>query len=230
MEFEEWEPVYGAILADFGYDRSADERARDVLAGLTGPFDLGRLSSVEGATVAIAGGGPSLGDELAVASEADVVIAASSAADVCLDAGVEVDAMVTDLDKNPAMAGRLTDRGVPVAVHAHGDNVDAVREFVPTYDATNVLPTTQAAPVDPVRNFGGFTDGDRAAFLADHLGARTLRFPGWDVDDPSVDDEKRLKLRWAERLLYWLERRRDERFPVLDGRREAVDTRPLPID
>ncbi|MFT4930453.1 MAG: putative Rossmann fold enzyme, partial [Natronomonas sp.] len=60
MEFEEWDPVYEAILVDFGYDRGADERARDVLAGMTGPFDLGRLSSVEGSTVAIAGGGPSL--------------------------------------------------------------------------------------------------------------------------------------------------------------------------
>ncbi|MFT4958057.1 MAG: putative Rossmann fold enzyme [Halobacteriales archaeon] len=230
MEFEKWEPVYEAILADFGYDRGADERARDVLAGMTEPFDRGRLSSVQGATVAIAGGGPSLRDELAVASESQIVFAASSAADVCLEAGVDVDAMVTDLDKNPATAERLTDHGVPVAVHAHGDNLDAVREFVPTFDATTVLPTTQAAPIDPVRNFGGFTDGDRAAFLADHLGAATLRFPGWDFDDPAVDDEKRLKLRWAERLLYWLERRRAERFPVLDGRRDTVDTQALPID
>ncbi|HKL30565.1 MAG TPA: hypothetical protein VJ898_15020, partial [Natrialbaceae archaeon] len=69
MEFNEWEPVYEAILADFGYDRAADERARDVLAALAEPFDLDRLSSVDGATVAIAGAGPSLSDDLATVRE-----------------------------------------------------------------------------------------------------------------------------------------------------------------
>ena len=230
MDFAEWEPVYEAILADFGYDRATDERARDRLAEMARPFDLDELSAVDGATVAVAGAGPSLADELPVAREADLVFAASSAADVCLDAGVGVDAMVTDLDKNPDTARGLTDRGVPVAVHAHGDNVDAVREFVPTFDAAFVLPTTQAAPAGPVRNFGGFTDGDRAAFLADHLGAAELRFPGWDFDDPAVGEEKRRKLEWAERLLYWLERRRGDRFSVLEGRRDAIDRRGLPIE
>ena len=230
MEFNEWEPVYEAILADFGYDRAADERARDVLADLAEPFDLDRLSSVDGATVAIAGAGPSLSDDLATVREADLVFAASTGADVCLDAGVGVDAMVTDLDKNPDTARELTERGVLVAVHAHGDNVEAVREFVPTFDAAFVLPTTQAAPTGPVRNFGGFTDGDRAAFLADHFGAGELRFPGWDFDDPAVGAEKRRKLEWAERLLYWLERRRGDRFSVLDGRRNGIERRALPME
>ncbi|HKL28941.1 MAG TPA: 6-hydroxymethylpterin diphosphokinase MptE-like protein [Natrialbaceae archaeon] len=230
MDFEEWEPVYEAILADFGYDRAADERARDVLADLAEPFDLDRLSSVDGATVAIAGAGPSLSDDLATVREADLVFAASTGADVCLDAGVGVDAMVTDLDKNPDTARELTERGVLVAVHAHGDNVEAVREFVPTFDAAFVLPTTQAAPTGPVRNFGGFTDGDRAAFLADHFGAGELRFPGWDFDDPAVGAEKRRKLEWAERLLYWLERRRGDRFSVLDGRRNGIERRALPME
>lgn len=230
MDFAEWEPVYEAILADFGYDRAADERARDRLAEMTRPFEFDGLSAVDGATVAVAGAGPSLADELPVAREAAAVFAASSAADVCLDAGIDVDAMVTDLDKNPGTARELTERGVPVAVHAHGDNVDALQEYVPTFDAAFVLPTTQAGPAGPVRNFGGFTDGDRAAFLADHLGAAELRFPGWDFDDPAVGAEKRRKLEWAERLLYWLERRRGDRFPVLDGRRNGIDRRALPIE
>jgi uncharacterized Rossmann fold enzyme len=117
---------------------------------------------------------------------------------------------------------------VPVAVHAHGDNQAALAEHVPNCTREQVLATTQAAPVGPVRNFGGFTDGDRAAFLADHLGASDLVFLGWDFDDPSVGADKRRKLCWAERLLYWLERRRGERFDVLDGRRAAIDTSAIP--
>ncbi|WP_336037361.1 6-hydroxymethylpterin diphosphokinase MptE-like protein [Halobacterium yunchengense] len=221
MEFDEWEPVYEAVLADFGYPRADDEAARDVLAEYATPFDAARLDCT-GDRVAVAGGAASLADETAVAADADRVFAASTAADVLADAGVGVDVMVTDLDKNPATARRLTESGTPVAAHAHGDNVDAVREHVPTFDAEHVLATTQAAPVDAVSNFGGFTDGDRAAFLADHLGAAELVFPGWDVDDSTVGGEKARKLRWAERLLYWLERRRGDRFGVLDGRRDGL--------
>ncbi|WP_246988478.1 6-hydroxymethylpterin diphosphokinase MptE-like protein [Halorientalis marina] len=227
MDFTTWEPVYEAILADFGFDRAADERARDILADLTGPFDTSQLP-LNGRTVAIAGAGPSLPAEADRAASADAVVAASTAADRLLDAGVDVDCMVTDLDKTPGTARDLTERGVPVAVHAHGDNVPAVREYVPTFEGDWVLPTTQAAPVGPVANVGGFTDGDRAAFLADHLGAAELRFVGWDFDDPDVGPMKRRKLVWAERLLYWLERRRGERFAVLDGRRDGIDTAAVP--
>lgn len=231
MEFDEWEPVYEAILREFGYDRAGDEDARDVLASLTEPFDCDRLPGIDGATVAIVGAGPSLEDttERERARNADVVFAASTAVDVLAADGIEVDCMVTDLDKNPGTVRELTDAGVPVAVHAHGDNVPAVREVVPDCAGEYVLPTTQAAPRAHVRNFGGFTDGDRAAFLADHLGADRLVFVGWDLDDPSVDAEKARKLAWAERLCYWLELRRGERFDVLEGRREAIATEQLPV-
>lgn len=229
MQFTEWEPVYEAIIADFGFNRATDERARDVLGGLTGPFDRGRLSVFDRATVAVVGAGPSLPDELDRVRAADAVVAASTAADVLMEAGVAVDVLVTDLDKNPATSRDLTVRGVPVVVHAHGDNIQAVREQVPTFVGEHVLPTTQAKPRRPVENFGGFTDGDRAAFLADHFGAAALLFPGWDFDDHSVDPEKRRKLSWAKRLLYWLERRRDQQFGVLDGRRDSIDTSALPV-
>jgi len=238
MNYQTWRPVYERILSDFGYDPVADERARDRLADLvdggasetprtpgeTGSaFDESRLHCIDGATVAVAGAGPSLVDETGVAADADVVIAASTAADRLREAGVVVDLMVTDLDKTPATARELTREGVPVAVHAHGDNVPALERWIPQFEKEHVLPTTQAEPHGPVRNYGGFTDGDRAAFLADAFGAASLRFPGWDFDDDTVDAAKRRKLVWAERLLHWLERRRGEEFAVLDGRRDAID-------
>ncbi|GGL55734.1 6-hydroxymethylpterin diphosphokinase MptE-like protein [Halocalculus aciditolerans] len=224
MNFAEWEPVYERILDDFGFPRAADERARDVLAEYVEPFDIDRLD-VTGETVAIAGGAPCLAEEadLALARDADCVFAASTAVDVLRDAGIAADAMVTDLDKNPETARDLTQAGIPVVAHAHGDNIPAVRDVVPTFDADHVLGTTQAEPRGEIRNFGGFTDGDRAAFLADHCGADALVFPGWDFDDSRVDAMKARKLAWAARLLRWLETRRGERFAVLDGRRDRLD-------
>lgn len=224
MLYQEWEPIYEAILSEFGYDRTADERARDRLAALVAesePLELGTLD-LDG-TVAICGAASTLSAELEIAADADRVVAASSAADVCLEHGVTVDCMVTDLDKTPETARKLTERDVPVAVHAHGDNVAALERYVPAFAVESVLPTTQARPLPPVENPGGFTDGDRAAFLADCRGADRLVFPGWEFDDTSVTPEKARKLRWAERLLRLLEETRGERFAVLDGRRERID-------
>ncbi|ERH11716.1 MAG: putative Rossmann fold enzyme [halophilic archaeon J07HB67] len=222
MEYPDWEPIYESILADFGYGRGGDRTARDELAAVAEPFDHTRLDCT-GKNVAVAGAGPSLESQTAVAREADLVFAASTATDRLADAGVTVDLMVTDLDKNPETVADRTARGAPVAVHAHGDNRDLLAEWLPEIDPEHVLATTQAAPTDDVENPGGFTDGDRTAYLADALGAARLRFLGWDFDDESVPAEKRQKLRWAERLLAHLERRRDEQFGVLDGRRDGVE-------
>jgi uncharacterized Rossmann fold enzyme len=228
MEFTDWKPVYERILADFGYDRAADERARDLLAEHCEDRPS-PAPAVTGVTVAVAGAGPSLGVDIDALVAADAVFAASGAAATLRERGVAVDLMVTDLDKVPDTAVALTREGTPVAVHAHGDNCPAIKEYVPKMDPEWVLPTTQARPVPPVGNYGGFTDGDRTAFLADHLGADTLTFAGWDFEDPAVSADKRHKLRWAARLLRWLEVRRGERFAVLDGHRAGLDIEGFPV-
>ena len=232
MEFATWRPVYEAILSDFGFERGADERARDRLADILGGASTLTPEAIDfsGQTVAIAGAGPNLEAETDRAKRADVVVAASIAVDRLAEMGVTVDVMVTDLDKNPETVARLTANETPVAVHAHGDNIPALESHVPTVEASAVLPTTQAAPTETIFNPGGFTDGDRAAFLADHCGAAQLTFLGWDFDDTTVDPMKRRKLRWAEILLLWLERRRGDRFGVLDGRRDTIDDTALPVD
>lgn len=226
--FEEWEPVYEAILEDFGFERGADERARDELVDLVDGqrlFDVA-TASYAGQTVAIAGGAATLRNEFDIVREADVVVAASIAAKRLRNAGLDVDCVVTDLDKVPETVAECTADGIPVLVHAHGDNRSAIRDWIPRFDSNWLIPTTQAEPVDPVTNFGGFTDGDRAAFFAASLDARRLTFPGWEFSDSTVDTEKRKKLAWAKRLLWWLESRRDERFAVLDGHRSALEADP----
>jgi uncharacterized Rossmann fold enzyme len=230
MNFATWEPVYESILEDFGFARASDERARDLLADLVADAESLAPDALDftGRRVAIAGPGRSLVEDIDEARDADTVVAASDAATVCREHGVGLDCMVTDLDERGDIARTLTREGTPVAVHAHGDNVPALRGRVPGLALDSVLPTTQAAPVGPVYNTGGFTDGDRAAFLADECGAAELVFVGWDFDDPDVGPTKRRKLVWAERLLRWLERRRGEHFSVLDGRRGAIDESMLP--
>jgi uncharacterized Rossmann fold enzyme len=215
VEFSTWEPVYELVLADLGFDRAGDERVRDRLAAWATPFDTARLG-LDGAHVAVVAPGPSLEADLPRLGDADRVVAASAAASRLLAAGRRPDLVVTDLDGTPATAAALTRAGTPAAVHAHGDNGPALDRWLPRCDPTSVLATTQAAPAGPVVDFGGFTDGDRAAFLADALGAARLTFVGWDLDDPSVGPQKREKLAWARRLLRWLAARRGESFESLD--------------
>lgn len=226
--FRSWEPVYESILGDLGFDRASDETARDVAAEMARPFDHSRLRHLDGATVAIVGAAPSLSTELAGfdPTVVDAIVAASTAVDVLADHGVGVDLMVTDLDKNIETARDLTHSGTPVAAHAHGDNIPTLRQWLPEFDLDETLVTTQAEPRGPVENFGGFTDGDRAGFIADAFGAAEFQFLGWAFDDPSVDPLKARKLQWAEQLLYWLEQQRGDRFEILDGRRESLAADP----
>ena len=226
MEFETWEPIYERIVEDFGYDPATDRQARDRLATSVDPFDFDRFD-FDGHDVAIAGGSEVLESQLDDCKSADRVIAVSNAAQVLDRADIRPDLVVTDLDKTPTTAIALSERGVPVAIHAHGDNREAIQAFLPRFETTNVLGTTQVEPTPSVVNFGGFTDGDRAAFLADHFGAGSLIFPGWDLEDETVSTVKARKLRWAARLLRWLERHRMERFEVLDGLRTELDRSPI---
>jgi uncharacterized Rossmann fold enzyme len=224
MEFHEWEPFYEAILADFGFDRARDETARDWLAERVEPWDLDALQL--GGTVAIAGAAPSLEDQAEVATDADAVVAASDAGPRLAAEGIRADLVVTDLDGAPEGTLELAEDGVPVAIHAHGDNRTALSEWVPRFPSDAVIGTTQAEPVGPLHNHGGFTDGDRAAFLADAIGAGRLTFLGWDFE--AATGVKARKLEWAAALLYWLEQRRGEQFDVLDGRRDAIDLSEYP--
>jgi uncharacterized Rossmann fold enzyme len=236
MKYEDWEPVYTAIRAAFGYDRERDERARDVFqALLADSCSEERLSTLSGATVAIVAPGPSLSAELDRTSASgpriagvERVVAVSDAAVALREHGVTVDCHVTDLDGAPLLARELSRDGIPVVLHAHGDNLPELRRHVPRFRQDRVYPTAQVAPAGRVRAPGGFTDGDRAAVIADLVGASKLRFVGWDLTDPAVGAIKRRKLEWAARILAWIERRRGERFSPLDGLRAGIE--PLPID
>ena len=45
------------------------------------------------------------------------------------------------------------------------------------------MATTQSAPFGEVHNFGGFTDGDRCVFLADHFAATRIILCGFNFTE-----------------------------------------------
>ena len=212
MEFSRWEIYYDQILADFGYSREEDERAARVLSGLL----EGRSSSaddlrvmIEGKLVTVAGDAESLGRE--VESLAGVVISADEATSVLLAHDVVPDAFTTDLDGKIEDLVRANLQGAVAIIHAHGDNMDALQEHVGKFEG-QVIGTTQAEPLDGIFDFGGFTDGDRAVFIADHFGAEEIRLAGFDFENPRKKDKdlkvKARKLDWAYILIQSLDNER----------------------
>ncbi len=221
MEFREWDPLYRQILREFGFSREQDERAARLLDTLLPPdrVDPSELrQSLEGRVVTVLGNAASLRDELNLAR--GTLISADEALSVAREGGVRPDILVTDLD------GRVEDQlqahrdGTVAVVHAHGDNVGALRRWAPRFTRRTVA-TTQARPFPGVFNFGGFTDGDRGAFLAAHFGAREVRLVGFDFERPNPKDapeeEKRRKLAWAERLIALLAERTPVRYAAFSS-------------
>jgi uncharacterized Rossmann fold enzyme len=199
MRFEEWEPHYREILEYFGFDRSADEEAADVLEELLPRDDLSTLRGcISGKVVTVAGNAPTLRSELGLIE--GTVIAADAAALVLSEEGITPDAICTDLDGAEDSFITMNEQGTIIVVHAHGDNIPLLRRWVPRFTGP-LVGTTQSRPLLQIHNFGGFTDGDRAVFTAYALGAERVVLIGFDLSDTSVDPMKRGKLIWARRLL-----------------------------
>ena len=200
MRFADWEPHYTAILDYFGFERDADEAAARLLEEVAdGRDDVGLLEAlIRGRAVTVCGNAPSLPDELDRIE--GTVLAADAAAEVLAGHGIRPDAVFTDLDGATDVFVDLSRQGTVMVVHAHGDNVPLLRHWVPLLPGPLVA-TTQAAPLPHIHNFGGFSDGDRAVFAADEIGAARVRIIGFDLADRNVDPVKRGKLFWAGELL-----------------------------
>lgn len=199
MNFTEWEPHYREIVEYFGLDRAEDEEAARLLSALLPQDNLLSLASLtEGNEVTVCGNAPRLKDELGKIK--GIVFAADAASEVLDSHGIFVDAIFTDLDGATDRIIELNKEGTIVVIHAHGDNMPLLNHWVPRFKG-KIVGTTQAAPLPRVYNFGGFSDGDRAVFAADELGASSITLVGFDLDDENVDPMKRGKLRWARKLL-----------------------------
>ncbi len=205
MDYEAWERFYVQILNDFGFSQADDESvARDLDTRLGGRRTTDRelRSILEDHEVTVAGNGPNLAAELD--DGRGILMTADEATSVALGRGLRPAILVTDLDGTVPDQVKANDGGTIAVVHGHGDNGPAVRQWAPLF-AGKTVATTQSRPMGTLRNFGGFTDGDRAVFLADHFGAARIRLIGFDFEHPSPKDldprTKQRKLDWAYILL-----------------------------
>ena len=207
MQFEIWEPLYLAILEDFGFSRQRDEEAAELLRELLQGREYYLLAAealLSGRRAVICGNAPCLAQELEYMQDKEVddavFLAADGATASLLEHGILPAIVVTDLDGFFPAIIQANQMGSIAVVHAHGDNLEALKRYVPLLD--RVIGTVQCRPPEGLYNFGGFTDGDRAVFLAREMGAASIKLVGFDFDDQTVTPRKKKKLAWARKLIH----------------------------
>lgn len=215
MRWEMWEPWYLRIAERLGLDREEDERAVRLLSHLFPPPELkGLRRMVEGRECLVLGAGPSLEEDLRRLERTGRLRMTLLSADGATSAVMKLrvpEVVVTDLDGRVEDQEEAWRRGSWLVVHVHGDNYPRVREFLRGKKPERLLGTTQLRPTGNLLNFGGFTDGDRAAFLAWGLGARKIYLAGMDLGEEvgrysgkKERGRKREKLKICGELLGWL--------------------------
>src|SRR5256884_6411911 len=188
MEFEAWEPFYQEILKDFGFSREKDEAVAvelDKLLGGNRVPDSSLRKLIRGKEVTVAGNGPKVAQEIGEAR--GVLLTADEATSVALEKGLLPSILVTDLDGTVTDQVKANAEGAIAVIHGHGDNGPAVRQWAPRFSGATMA-TTPSRPFSGLRNFGGFTDGDRAVFLADHFGAARIHLVGFDFAHPHAEN------------------------------------------
>ena len=217
MTPELWNSYYSRISADLGFSMQDDYLSSLLLSGILG--DRSRLSLLHdysAASIMVVGNAASMPDDLA-RMHGDLAIVADSALPAYMDLMSYPEIVVTDLDGNIGKIEEASAGGSLLVVHAHGDNMDKIRKNQQLLSG-RVLGTTQNSPLWNIYNFYGFTDGDRAAFLADYLGAEYILLAGFDFEHPNLKpgqdrDRKVKKLKWARKLLQELASERGKALP-----------------
>ncbi len=208
MIFEQWFPLYLQITDSLGINRKGDYESSMLLRRIIRNSDS-IVEKYRGRNAFIVGNGPNLKSALETISGGYVIVA-DSAIETYSSLYGNPDIIVTDLDGDISSIMDAYNRGSIVFVHAHGDNISAIEKYAKHF--TGGIATTQYIPMAHLYNYGGFSDGDRSAFLADYLGAPHITLLGFDFRNASMKPyynneailRKKIKLRWAEYLLGYL--------------------------
>ena len=214
MRWELWHPWYDDIVRRLGLNRRADRQAAERLnVLLPRPNIQGLKNIIRGRDCIVFGAGPSLDADLERLEPVGFLNKVLIAADGATSAVIKhrnPDIVVTDLDGEVEPQLAAWHRGAWLVVHGHGDNLERVEQVVPNL-RERVIGTIQTQAFGKLFNFGGFTDGDRAAFMAHELGASKIYLAGMDLGSKigrhSGDkdlERKLIKLKICGELLTWL--------------------------
>jgi len=208
-----WKKRYSDILKEFNYSEKKDKESAVVLNSIIKKSNINEkiIKLIKGETVFVIGSGPSLSTAIPKLKnyKKTIKIAADSSVKHLVENGIIPDIVITDLDGDGKTLKKIGGKSIFI-VHAHGDNIEKL-EFAKKFK--KCIGTTQSNPFDKIQNFGGFTDGDRGVFLANHFGAKKIILFGMDFGEKigrysntkkSERKIKLMKLHKGKLLLEWL--------------------------
>ena len=194
VKWSEWSPLYFQIVKDLSLNADKDHEASIRYDRLLQNFDFDfqkAITTVEQLCdnpVVVFGAGPSLKHDIekcdSILSNV-TVIAADGAARPFIEKDITPEIVVTDLDgliEEELLY--LARKGSILVIHAHGDNhvSQSVLSMLSQSRNDTLIATIQTKPLSSrVKNFGGFTDGDRGVFLALFCGTPLLALAGFDL-------------------------------------------------
>ncbi len=195
MKLEDWFNIfYFNILSDFGFDEEKDVEAAKLMHELAENKLLDKevlKEKIFDREVAVIGGAVERD------IDAEVIITAGKAIKRWMRISDRIpDVHVTDMEESVDILVRLQNMGTLLVLHAHGDNMDRIRDVIPKIKS--FIGTTQHKPFNKIYNFGGFTDGDRAALIAKEFNARRIILHGFYFRSTGI---KGKKLIWAKKIL-----------------------------
>jgi len=209
-----WKKRYSDILKEFKYSQKKDIESAIQLNSFLKKSNINEkiIRLIEGKTVFVIGSGPSLLRAIPRLQnyKKSIKIAADSSLKILIENGVIPDIIITDLDGDESTLKKIAKTRSIFVVHAHGDNIEKLKL---AKNFKNCIGTTQSNPFDKIQNFGGFTDGDRGVFLANHFKAKKIILFGMDFgkrigkfsNTKKIEKKTKLmKLKKGESLLEWL--------------------------
>ena len=214
MMISGWKRRYRSILKELSYSEKKDKESAIILDSILKKNNNNQKITklIQGKTVFVIGSGPSLSFAIPKLKKfkKSIKIAADSSLKPLLENGIVPDIIVTDLDGDEDAIKKLSKKKSIFVIHAHGDNI---KKLQMVKEINNCIGTTQTTPFNKIQNFGGFTDGDRGVFLANHFEAKKIILFGMDFGKQigkfsntkkSDRDTKLKKLKIGEELLIWL--------------------------
>jgi len=191
-------------------------------------------SRVNGRDVVVYGAGPSLENGIDMMLSSGLYnnflhAAADGAVTAFIERGKYPEMVFSDLDGPAHDLIKASSSGSWIVAHAHGDNIPLVKNLIPMLKG-RLLGSTQVIPIPPlVLNLGGFTDGDRAAYWADGLGASRIILVGMDFGEKIGRYSKRGLT--GERLKRKIEKLKigSELVGLLTSRRELLNLSGAPL-
>ena len=223
---KDWMVFYEEISRKLGINRFMDYEAARLLSkflsNIYQPIDFVKRI-ISGNNVFVFGAGPSLVNHIILfknlmkeVNKKPIIISADGATRALLDHGIIPDIVVSDFDGGLDILVKAGREGSILVLHGHGDNIGLIYKAMPKLLRITkmIIGTTQVYPTYGLYNFGGFTDGDRAVYLAVRLNAFSIVLAGmdfgdiigryskpWMKKDLPINHRKKLKLEFGKKLI-----------------------------